>query len=203
MKACTSYRRLYAQAASNLHPYQESPHHEPELRLVPVSGLVPQDLVPARADVPTSAVLLASRVRRKDPNNPGRYVCDTCGQDFTAKHNLQSTPPIMNPSFASNPAHRPHELAHGGQKLQMQVPAEVRHETKFNEARSQVSRLVVRSHSRRDGQCLHISALLEVPLRTTWGYSISGVEFQWTPGGIKRSSNPSNSDDSRIMELLS
>ncbi|KAJ7815392.1 hypothetical protein B0H13DRAFT_1664055, partial [Mycena leptocephala] len=33
---------------------------------------------------------IAASNRRKDKTNPGPFVCDICGADFTAKHNLQS-----------------------------------------------------------------------------------------------------------------
>ncbi|KAJ7157639.1 hypothetical protein C8R43DRAFT_404139, partial [Mycena crocata] len=36
----------------------------------------------------------AVAARRKDKNNPGAYVCEICGTDFTAKHNLQSMSPF-------------------------------------------------------------------------------------------------------------
>jgi predicted nucleic acid binding AN1-type Zn finger protein len=40
--------------------------------------------------VGTEAGRNASANRRKDKTNPGPFVCDICGADFTAKHNLRS-----------------------------------------------------------------------------------------------------------------
>jgi hypothetical protein len=43
-----------------------------------------------RPVVGTEAGRNASANRRKDKTNPGPFVCDICGADFTAKHNLRS-----------------------------------------------------------------------------------------------------------------
>jgi hypothetical protein len=43
-----------------------------------------------RPVVATVAGVRASAARRKDKKNPGAFVCDICGADITAKHNLRS-----------------------------------------------------------------------------------------------------------------
>ncbi|KAK7437009.1 hypothetical protein VKT23_006705 [Stygiomarasmius scandens] len=45
-----------------------------------------------RAQVGTNALVEASRLRRKEPERRGRYICHLCGRDFTANHNLKSMP---------------------------------------------------------------------------------------------------------------
>ncbi|KAJ7649655.1 hypothetical protein FB45DRAFT_885532 [Roridomyces roridus] len=40
--------------------------------------------------VGTAGTLRASRARRKDPSRRGAFVCELCGHDFTAKHNLRN-----------------------------------------------------------------------------------------------------------------
>lgn len=44
-----------------------------------------------RAVVATPATRRASNRRRKNPDNPGAHVCEYCGNDFTALHNLKCT----------------------------------------------------------------------------------------------------------------
>ncbi|KAK7437023.1 hypothetical protein VKT23_018839 [Stygiomarasmius scandens] len=43
-----------------------------------------------KKQVATDALVKASHSRRKDQKNPGQYVCELCGRDFTANHNLNS-----------------------------------------------------------------------------------------------------------------
>jgi len=40
--------------------------------------------------VASEALVEASHRRRKNPEKKGRYVCEMCGRDFTASHNLNS-----------------------------------------------------------------------------------------------------------------
>ncbi|KAJ6507759.1 hypothetical protein C8R47DRAFT_949330, partial [Mycena vitilis] len=42
-----------------------------------------------RRQVGTDAGRRASHNRRKDKTTPGAFVCNDCGADFTAKHNLR------------------------------------------------------------------------------------------------------------------
>ncbi|KAJ7131886.1 kinase-like domain-containing protein [Mycena crocata] len=43
-----------------------------------------------RPVVATPATRLASASRRKDKTRPGAFICELCGADFTAKHNLEN-----------------------------------------------------------------------------------------------------------------
>ncbi|KAJ7249212.1 hypothetical protein B0H12DRAFT_701255 [Mycena haematopus] len=44
-----------------------------------------------RPSVATAATRRASNRRRKDPSKPGAHICQYCGDDFTALHNLNCT----------------------------------------------------------------------------------------------------------------
>ncbi|KAJ7649768.1 hypothetical protein FB45DRAFT_2521 [Roridomyces roridus] len=48
----------------------------------------PMSSQPIRAQVGTDAKVRASTARRKDPFKIGAFICNVCGHDFTAKHNL-------------------------------------------------------------------------------------------------------------------
>ncbi|KAK7460368.1 hypothetical protein VKT23_009091 [Stygiomarasmius scandens] len=59
----------------------------------------------ATRQVATDAVVQASRLRRKDPGRKGRFICPTCGRDFTANHNLKY-------HINSHRGKRPYECEH-------------------------------------------------------------------------------------------
>ncbi|KAJ7852065.1 hypothetical protein B0H14DRAFT_2760548 [Mycena olivaceomarginata] len=42
-----------------------------------------------RSVVASPATRRAANRRRKDPNKPGAHICQYCGSDFTARHNLK------------------------------------------------------------------------------------------------------------------
>ncbi|KAJ7679170.1 hypothetical protein DFH06DRAFT_506221 [Mycena polygramma] len=52
------------------------------------SGEAVEDKPDIRRQVGTDAGRRAARNRRKDKTTPGAFVCNDCGADFTAKHNL-------------------------------------------------------------------------------------------------------------------
>ncbi|KAJ7158404.1 hypothetical protein C8R46DRAFT_391767 [Mycena filopes] len=63
--------------------------------------------------VATEATVRASRERRKNPTEVGKFVCPECGNDFTAKHNLKSTylpSSSCVPGTYHHPFDRPYEL---------------------------------------------------------------------------------------------
>jgi hypothetical protein len=43
-----------------------------------------------RSVVGSRGVTAATKARRKDPNQPGRFLCEVCGADLTANHNMTS-----------------------------------------------------------------------------------------------------------------
>ncbi|KAJ7036303.1 hypothetical protein C8F04DRAFT_483862 [Mycena alexandri] len=44
----------------------------------------------AYRSVATDATVIASKNRRREPTRLGKFICDLCGNDFTAKHNLKN-----------------------------------------------------------------------------------------------------------------
>ncbi|KAK7461030.1 hypothetical protein VKT23_008958 [Stygiomarasmius scandens] len=53
-------------------------------------SFLPSGRVPAAVPVAAPAAVRAAVQRRKDPNRKGQYICERCGQDFTAAHNLRN-----------------------------------------------------------------------------------------------------------------
>ncbi|KAF7289573.1 hypothetical protein HMN09_01319300 [Mycena chlorophos] len=66
-----------------------SPYHEPYEFIAHSPGPASPGAGDGVRMIGSQAGRTAARNRRKDPNKRGAFVCDQCGADFTAKHNLK------------------------------------------------------------------------------------------------------------------